>query len=225
MWTNASTFLFINFSRLPDTIVEIFHLNISHQKISHCHKLCPFLAVQIKKLKLFLVGPRRLLAFYLCYLLCVSDRVHLKPQDTCPFVRHLSHTHTHTEWEPPEVSAQPFGTFLMLNQEKTKWERREGEAAIEAFHSTERHPLLNTPLPPPTPIQPYIPPPSSRARVDFSLNAIREVTGPIHEQMEGWPENGRNLGCRWSRQRNKMLKLLFIIRNVSCSSGSVIPCI
>lgn len=46
----------------------------------------------------------------------------------------------------------------------------------------------------------------SKAWVDFSLNAIRKVTGPIHGQMEGWlsvwrpipsVENDRNPSCRW----------------------------
>lgn len=67
-----------------------------------------------------------------------------------------------------------------------------------AHTHSHNHPSIST-------LQP-LPSLPSKAWVDFSLNAIRNVTGPIHGQMEGWLcgwrpmpslENDRNLACRW----------------------------
>jgi len=63
---------------------------------------------------------------------------------------------------------------------------REQEGAIKALfveHSS-LNPPSPTPIPPYPPIQPLLSLPL-RSLVDFSLNAIRNVTGPIHGQMEG----------------------------------------
>lgn len=138
--------------------------------------------------------------------------------------RHLSlcvalYTHTHGvhtyPLKPMGVSAQSFGTFLMLNQKKKKdkMSERVGRGSnlgfplqwkalfVEHPHAhthSHNHPSIST-------LQP-LPSLPSKAWVDFSLNAIRNVTGPIHGQMEGWLcgwrpmpslENDRNLACRW----------------------------
>lgn len=131
-----------------------------------------------------------------------------------------TYTHTHTHWKPLGVSAQSFGTFLMLNQKRlNERARREwgGRGSILGFPLqwkalfVEHSCAKLTPPPPqtsPPSYPPFIPLPSlpSKARADFSLNAIRNVTGPIHGQMEDWLcgwrpipslENDRNLGCRW----------------------------
>lgn len=95
----------------------------------------------------FSVSPNRLFA------LCSAHRCHLKPQDTCPFVWHFKHTRTlHTHRLKTSGGFCPVIWHIFdVESKKTKWESEEGEEAILAFHSSERHSLLSTPVYPSTP--------------------------------------------------------------------------
>ena len=107
----------------------------------------------------------------------------------------------------------------MLNQKRQN-ERARREQGREREQSRLSTPVKGTLCwallcNPPPPFSLQLNPPSiftlpSKAPVDFSLNAIRNVTGPIHGQMEGWLcgwrpipslENDRNLGCGWRSGR------------------------
>ena len=160
-----------------------------------------------------------------CFLpLCPPHRCHLKPRDTCPFVWHFPHTHTyaHTHTHPlknlwgflPSHLAH-FWCWIKKDKMRERGGSRGGRGSNLGFplqwkalfveHSSATSPPFSLQLNPPS-----ISTLPSKARVDFSLNAIRNVTGPIHGQMEAWLcgwrpipslENDRNLGCGWRSGR------------------------
>lgn len=138
--------------------------------------------------------------------------------------RHLSlcvalYTHTHTvcthiHWNLWGFLPSHLAHFwCWIKKKKDKMSERVGRGSnlgfplqwkalfVEHPHAhthSHNHPSIST-------LQP-LPSLPSKAWVDFSLNAIRNVTGPIHGQMEGWLcgwrpmpslENDRNLACRW----------------------------
>lgn len=159
----------------------------------------------------FLSEASTIVCFYLCVLLTAATLNRKTPVPLCD----TFHTDTHTR---PLKTSGGFCPVIWhifdVESKKTKWESEEG-AGREREQSRLSTPvkgtlcwalLCNPPFNPPLPPYPPFIPLPSKARVDFSLNAIRNVTGPIHGQMESWLcgwrpipllENDRNLGCRW----------------------------
>lgn len=144
-------------------------------------------------------------SLHVCFL-SHRNHCHLRPTDTsvvfCPVIWHI------------------FDVESKKKKKKTKWEtaRERGNnlrsplqwKALFVEHSCVNPQYCHHHHHPPFPplLLPCLLLSSllSKAWVDFSLNAIRKVTGPIHGQMEGWlsvwrpipsVENDRNPSCRW----------------------------
>lgn len=156
---------------------------------------------------IFLSEASPIVCFYLCVLLLTAATLNRKtPVPLCD----TFHTHTPIEdlWGFLPSHLAHFWCWIKKDKMRERGGGGEGEREQSRLSTPVKGTLCWALLCKPPPSQPSLrihpssPSLPSKARADFSLNAITNVTGPIHGQMEGWRpipslENDRNLGCRW----------------------------